>query len=148
MMTEVIFNTKWKYWNKYLSHFASKKINCLDIGAYTGDSSCWMLKNICTHPYSKVFSVDIWAYDDKFGPEDVSDIEKKFDEAIRLTGKQDQNVKMKTKSEDSILKFKQFEYIIFDVIFISGSFDAKDIIKNAILGWDILDENCVIIFVN
>ena len=148
IMSEVILNTGWKYWDRYLDKLVGKKINCLDIGAFTGASSCWMLNNLCTHPYSRVFSVDIWDYTDDYGSDDNAHIEKKFDDSIQHTGKQDQNIKMKIKSEEAILRFKQFDYIIFDLIFISGSFEAKDIMKDAILGWDILDEGGIMIFDN
>ena len=78
-MTEIILKTGWKHWDMYLSKFVGKKVNCLDIGSYTGDSTCWMLNNLCTNPYSRVFSVDTW----KGSPEYTnytSEIENKLPE--------------------------------------------------------------------
>ena len=53
-------NTGWKHWDKFLSKLVGKKINCLELGSYKGDATCWMLKNLCTNPDSRVYSVDAW----------------------------------------------------------------------------------------
>lgn len=144
-MTEIILKTGWKHWDMYLSKFVGKKVNCLDIGSYTGDSTCWMLNNLCTNPYSRVFSVDTW----KGSPEYTnytSEIENKFDEAVEKTGRKDQHVKMKMPSNKALLKLKEFGFIIFDFIFIDASHEAKDVITDAILSWDILNEEGILIF--
>ena len=38
-----------KYFSKYLYKFADKKINCLNIGAYDGIDTSWMLNNLCNN---------------------------------------------------------------------------------------------------
>jgi predicted O-methyltransferase YrrM len=144
-MTEIILKTGWKHWDKYLSKFVGKKINCLDIGSYTGVSTCWMLDNLCSNPYSRVFSVDTWEGSAEY-TDYTDDIERRFDEAVKKTGKKDQHVKMKMKSSKALLKLKQFGFIIFDFIFIDASHEAKDVITDAILSWDILNEEGILIF--
>jgi predicted O-methyltransferase YrrM len=144
-MTEIILKTGWKHWDMYLSKFVGKKINCLDIGSYTGESTCWMLNNLCTNPYSRVFSVDTWEGSPEYGNY-TNEIEKKFDEAIEKTGKKDQYVKMKMISSKALIKLKEFGFIIFDFIFIDASHEAKDVITDAILSWDILNEEGILIF--
>ena len=144
-MTEIILKTGWKHWDMYLSKFVGKKVNCLDIGSYTGESTCWMLNNLCTNPYSKVFSVDTWEGSAEY-TNYTNEIEKKFDEAINNTGRKDQHVKMKMTSSNALLKLKEFGYIIFDFIFIDASHEAKDVVTDAILSWDILNEEGILIF--
>jgi predicted O-methyltransferase YrrM len=144
-MTEIILKTGWKHWDMYLSKFVGKKINCLDIGSYTGASTCWMLNNLCLNPYSRVFSVDTWEGSAEY-TEYTDSIEKKFDEAVEKTGRKDQHVKMKMTSSKALLKLKQFGFIIFDFIFIDASHEAKDVMSDAILSWDILNEEGILIF--
>ncbi len=144
-MTEIILKTGWKHWDQYLSKFVGKKINCLDIGSYTGDSTCWMLNNLCTNQYSRVFSIDTWEGSPEY-TNYTSEIENKFDEAVEKTGKKDQHVKMKMSSSKALFKLKEFGFIIFDFIFIDASHEARDVITDAILSWDILNNEGILIF--
>jgi len=140
--------TNLKHWDKYLFPLVDKKINCLDIGAYTGENTCWMLTNLCTNPYSKVFSIDKWkSCDDCSEYKEYTDkIEKKFDKNVEETGEKDKNVKINMTSSKAIIKLKDTGLIIFDFIFIDASHQAKDVLSDAILSWDILNENGILIF--
>jgi len=140
--------TELKHWDKYLSKFVGIRINCLDIGAYTGKATCWMLKNLCTNPYSKVYSVDRWhpckecseyrEYTDK--------IEIEFDKNVLETGRPNQNVKINLNSNKAIIKLKETGILIFDIIFIDASHEPGDILSCAILSWEILNEGGILIF--
>jgi predicted O-methyltransferase YrrM len=140
-------NTGWKRWDMYLSKFVNKKINCLDIGSFTGDSTCWMLNNLCQNPYSRVYSVDTWEGSPEYNKAiEFKTIEEKFDENVKKTGQGDKNVKMKMLSVKALLKLKEFGLVIFDFIFIDASHEAKDVLSDAILSWDLLNEEGVLIF--
>ena len=141
-------NSGWKQWDKYLSVFVGKKINCLDIGAYEGASTCWMLNNLCSNPQSIVYSVDTWKGGPDFSEkENFNTIEKKFDENVKNTGRHSQNVKFKMLSSEALIKLRSsFNYIYFDLIFIDASHEAKDVITDAIISWDLLAENGIMIF--
>ena len=62
-MTEKILKTGWGHWDKYLSKFVDKKINCLVLGEEDGVMASWLLKNVCTSHYSRVFSSYEWDYE-------------------------------------------------------------------------------------
>ena len=144
-MNIMTLNTGWKKWDKFLSKFVGKKINCLDIGSYEGASTCWMLKNLCTHPESKVYSIDTWEGSPEYGNMDFSKIEKKFDENVKKIGKKSQNVKLKMISIDGLIKLKN-DKIYFDFIFIDASHEAISVMTDAILSWDILKSEGILIF--
>jgi predicted O-methyltransferase YrrM len=144
-MSKQILNTGWKHWDIYLSKYVNMKINCLEIGSYKGDATVWMLVNLCKNIESKVFSVDSWEGSPEYVNVDFSEIEKKFDENIKNTGKKSQNVKMKMFSTDALIILKDKKYM-FDVIFIDASHEAKDVIKDAVLSWDLLNEGGTLIF--
>ena len=135
-MAEYILNTGWKQWDKYLSKYVDKKINCLDIGANNGKYTKWLLENLSTNNYSRVFSVDKW---DPI-------IEKEFDTTISNMIYKDRNIKMNMKIAKALLKLKEVKYISFDVIIIGGTLDARKILINTILSWDILAEGGIILF--
>jgi predicted O-methyltransferase YrrM len=140
-------NTGWKHWDMYLSKFVNKKINCLDIGSFKGDSTCWMLNNICQNPYSRVYSVDTWEGSPEYNSEVKFDkIEKEFDQNVLKTGNSEKNVKMKMSSIKALLKLKEYGLVIFDFIFIDASHEAKDVLSDAILSWEILNEEGILIF--
>ena len=146
-MSNEILLTDHKNWKMYLEKFIDKKINCLEIGSYKGYTTCWMLKNLCTRKESKVFSVDIWEKSPEYINIDFYDIEQIFDENIKNTGKKSQNVKMKMYSSTALDIFKNKKYT-FDVIFIDSSHEAKNIMKDAILSWDLLNNGGILIFGN
>ena len=141
----VQLNTGWKQWDKYLVELIGKKINCLELGSYKGDATCWMLNNICTNKLSKVYSVDAWEGSPEYINVDFSEIEKIFDNNVLKTGKLNQNIKLKMYTEEALYKLK-IENIYFDFIYIDASHEAKDVLKDAVLSWDILNENGILIF--
>lgn len=130
--------SKWDKWTKYINNYNQKKINCLDIGSYTGELTCWMLNNLCKNNNSKVFSIDTW---DQL-------TEDKFDINVRQTSKEDSNIKMKMNFKDSIIQFKNYGFITFDIIFINVDREENNVLIDAILAWDLLDLYGIIVFYN
>lgn len=142
---------KWEYylktfWHKHLENLKNKKCNFLEIGAYKGYSTCWILENLATNPESLVYAIDTWEgspeYPDKIN---FKKIEKEFDENIKKTKKQNQVIKMKMNSRDGLIELIQ-KKIMFDFIYIDASHEAKDVISDAVLSWQVLKNGCVLIF--
>jgi hypothetical protein len=140
-------NTGWKYWDIYLSKFVGKKINCLDIGAYKGETTCWMLNNLCSNPYSRVYSIGTW----KGEPDSIentfySEVEKRFDKNIEKTGRSEQNIKLKMTSSQALIELRNEGDIFFDFIYIDASCEFRDIFADGILSWVLLTEGGIMIF--
>lgn len=140
-----ILKTEYEILDKYLSKFANKKIYCLDIGSSTGEFTCWMLNNLCNNPYSKVYSIDTWDTNTEYDNY-TNNIEKIFDENVEKTGKQNHHMKMKMDISKALFNLKDSGIIIFDIIIINPSHIQKDILTSAILSWEILNENGILIF--
>ena len=73
-------SAKW-YFEKHLPGLASKKINALQIGAYTGDATLWMFENFLLNENSVLTDVDTLkgseeAVHDTF---DWDDVERVYD---------------------------------------------------------------------
>ena len=138
-------NTGWRQWDTYLKKFVDKEINCLEIGSYKGDATEKMLVHLSTNPKSRVYAVDTWAGSPEYPNMDFSLIEKEFDERMKKTGKDNQLIKMKMLSSKALMKLIQ-DKIMFDFIFIDASHEAKDVMSDAVLSWEILKEGGIIIF--
>jgi len=138
-------NTGWKKWDKFLTKFVDKKINCLDLGSYEGASTVWMLQNLCGNSESMVYSVDTWKGSPEYTSVDFGKIENTFNENVNNSGKISQNIKLKMTTKQGLI-YLQNNSIMFDFIFIDASHIAKDVFTDAILSWDILKENGILIF--
>ena len=51
--------------SKYLGELKDREVHCLQIGAYTGDATEWLLQNVLTHPNSTLTDVDTWEGSDE-----------------------------------------------------------------------------------
>ncbi|KAF0412722.1 SAM-dependent methyltransferase [Gigaspora margarita] len=129
-------------WENFLSHLKNQKINVLEIGAFEGRSTTWILEELFNNPESKLISVD--PFDDTFL--DVKNYEATFHENVKITGKEKQNEVMKSLSSDALIKLNYESKIKFDFIFIDGSHVANDVLVDAVLAWNLLKEGGIIIF--
>ena len=132
-------DSKYKNFETYLKKYTGQKINCLIVGAYTGDYSCWLLNNLCTNHFSRVFSLDNWI-------DPV--IENKFNTNIESTNKIDYHVKLNMNLTKGLVRLEKIKYVIFDIIIINTKNEDKDIISNSIIAWNLLNENGIMIFDN
>lgn len=53
------------YFSRNLLPYVGQPIQCLQIGAYKGDSTEWLFKNVLTHPESTLTDVDTWGGSDE-----------------------------------------------------------------------------------
>lgn len=141
----MVLNTGWKHWDKYLSQFVGKKINILEIGAYKGEATAWFLNNLISNKESLVYAVDTWKGSPEYFNGDFEEVEEIFDKTIKLTGKLKQLVKIKMMSFSSLIKLNK-DNILFDIIYIDASHEAIDVLSDAVLSWNILNEKGVLIF--
>ena len=122
------------YFNLILPRrFAGKPLlDFLQVGAYTGDASEWLLDNILTDRSSWLTDVDTWSGSDegihkKF---DWQEIEDFYDSRMASYG----NVcKIKGYSEDFLSTAEKSHY---DFIYIDGDHTAQGVYTDANLSWD------------
>lgn len=140
--------TGWKQWDKYLNRFVGKRINIMEIGVFKGDATSWFLKNIMTNPQSLIYAVDTFEGSPEYKGVNFKSIEKTFYDNIKKTDRENQVVVMKMYSFQALNKIIQ-EYgnnLMFDIIFIDASHEAQDVISDAILSWNLLNDGGVMIF--
>ena len=145
--------TGWKHWDTYLSKYVNKKVNILEIGCYQGEATSWFLNNLCKNVNSRVYAVDTWGGSAEylninllhFANINFSQIEKDFDKKILETRREKQVIKMKMTSYEALLQLND-KKIKFDIIFIDASHEAKDVLTDAVLSWEILKNHGTLIF--
>jgi predicted O-methyltransferase YrrM len=122
-------------WENHLKEFKGKPdINALEIGGHEGLSTIWQLENILTDPTSTITSIDIFL---------EKEIEDRFDLNIEATGVAYKVTKLKGSSEKMLrnLTFGKYDYVHID-----GSHLAKFVLSDAVLSWDLIKPNGLIIF--
>lgn len=106
-------------------------LNFLQIGAYTGDASEWLLNNILTNENSWLTDVDTWCGSDEQAHKDFNwnELEQFYDNRMSRY----KNVcKIKGYSAD-FLQSAQSEY--YDFIYIDGDHRAEEVYKDAVFAW-------------
>ncbi|CAG8694030.1 12656_t:CDS:1 [Dentiscutata heterogama] len=128
------------YWEETLSCLKNRKINVLEIGAFEGRSTTWILEELCKDPESKLITVDIFV---KIFPD--NDNETTFHENIKKTRKENQIEIIKIKSFDALINLNHKKMMKFDFIYIDGSHESHDVLSDAILSWNLLKEGGIMI---
>lgn len=124
------------YFNLVLpKRFAGKPlIDFLQIGAYTGDASEWIMNNILTDPTSWLTDVDTWCGSEEEAHKefDWNALEKFYDERMSNYS----NIyKVKSYSNQFLMSAEKNHY---DFIYIDGDHTANGAYLDAHLSWDTL----------
>lgn len=123
----------------FLEGMKGNPIKALQIGAYTGDASRWLLDNILIHPESTLTDVDTWKGSDEEAHEkfDWEDVEKTY---IGKVGGMTSRYTMTSE------EFFNENTHTFDFIYIDGSHTALDVFNDGISAFDCLNEGGIIAF--
>ena len=114
----------------------------LQIGAYTGDATVWLVDNILTQANSVLEDVDIWtgSDEDEHKAMDWADIERVYDSRIAF---RPNVIKYKMDSREYL---RSVEEPTFDFIYIDGDHTAEGVLQDAVLAWRLLKPGGIIAF--
>lgn len=132
------------YFKDLLAEFKGKEnLAFLQIGAFTGDASLWLVENILTHPSSTLTDVDTWQGSDEVAHHSMnfSDVERVYDSKV---GNYRNVIKVKMASQDYLITADEKEY--FDFIYIDGDHTADAVFKDASLSWKALKPGGIMAF--
>jgi len=138
-------------WEKVVGTFAGKPdLQFLEIGSYEGQSACWLLENILTHPGSRLTCIDLFEVPGKEqGHFDAStdsfnmSFYQRFLYNLSLTQAAH---RVRIIAENSARALRSLLPDFYDFIYVDGSHLAKDVIRDALLSWDLLKRDGIVIF--
>ena len=139
----------WPELVKHLPDRPSRRF--LEIGSFEGRSAVWIIENMA-RPADHVFLVDTWEGGQEHSEINMKDVEARFDANIaqaRSTLGCPQIHKIKTTSTDALanqLRWMKTEDDFMDFIYIDGSHQARDVLTDACMAWQVLREGGVMVF--
>ena len=119
----------------------------LEIGSWEGRSACWFLEHILTHSSSSLTCIDTFAgsreHNLHIQQERVAGIEERFDHNVRTIGAENRVIKYKGPSAEVMRTLPLGHY---DFIYIDGSHIVLDVLRDAVLSWDLLKVGGLLLF--
>ncbi len=138
-------------WNKYKDFFYNKpNIKCLEIGSFEGRSIIYVAENFCNGNQSYIDALDTWE-----GSIEHAQIYKEnlYDRFIGNVNKYILEGRINVYKNYSLNTLIQFVQEVklgskdkYDFIYIDGSHTAKDVLIDAVLSWELLKINGIMIF--
>ena len=116
----------------------------LQIGAYTGDASEWLLTNILTDPSSILLDVDTWEGSDELEHKSIA-----FSKVYEFYKKRMEpypNVRSLRNNSDNFLTANKERNDLFDFIYIDGDHTSAQVERDIANAWKLLKRNGIIAF--
>ena len=160
IIDQPVFTTDWfssniNQWNQYKQFFSGKEnMHCLEIGSWEGRSTIYTVENFCNGNGSYVDAIDAWDGADFYlGKRFANDFESVYERFIHNVKQYVDDGKVhiyRSLSADALMKFVQEVKAgardKYDVIYIDGSHMGKDVLMDALLSWEILKKDGVMLF--
>lgn len=131
------------YFVKYLSQLSAQEdLKFLQIGAYTGDASVWMIDNILTGPGSSLTDVDTWGGSEEgiHKTFNWNHLENTYDNKV---SRYNNILKYKGTSKKFLSKKTKSKY---DFIYIDGDHTMDGVYLDATLSWPVLKTGGILAF--
>jgi hypothetical protein len=135
---------KYNFENHLLKFKGNPDLRFLQIGAYTGDASEWLLTNVLTDPSSTLVDVDTWEGSDELEHKSIA-----FSEVYEFYKKRMEpypNVRSLRNNSDNFLTANKESNNLFDFIYIDGDHTAAQVERDAYGAWKLLKSGGVIAF--
>jgi len=116
-----------------------ENLTFLQLGAYTGDASLWMLDNVLTGKDCTLVDVDTWQGSDEevHHKMDFSDVERVYDEKITNRA---------FKQKMNTLDYLGHCTLTFDFIYVDADHTAASALLDGELGWRFLKSGGILAF--
>ncbi|HEX4197243.1 MAG TPA: class I SAM-dependent methyltransferase [Caulobacteraceae bacterium] len=136
-------------WNQLLDQHKPARI--VEVGAYEGRSTCYMIERCAADHPIDVWSIDTWEGGVDNDSSVMSDVEKRFDHNVAVAQSNavhSANVrKIKQSSNLALATLLAAEMgPTMDLVYIDGSHQAPDVLSDAVIGFSLLKVGGLMIF--
>ena len=132
----------------------TQSMSILEIGAFEGASTTWLLDNLLSHPQSTLTTVDTFrggmehndpAFSSNGAGYKLGTLEQRFSSNVSFCDHHKKLRVLKTTSDEALLHLR-LSSSSFDLIYIDASHIAIDVLHDAVLSWRLLALGGTIIF--
>lgn len=147
------FTTDWfssnePTWKSLINEIKPKRY--LEIGSYEGRSAVFMIKTATHHQDLYLHCIDTWEGGVEHDKDSMGAVESNFNHNMALATVETESkihlTKMKEYSNTALLKLHNQNIEKFDFIYIDGSHQAPDVLRDAVLAFDLLRVGGIMIF--
>lgn len=135
-------------WEQFTCSLRGKKLRILEIGAFEGASTTWILDNLMSHPESTMTVVDTFEggmEHQNTSEYELSSLESRFRANVSKCEHARKLRVMKAHSDDALPALKQ-ESSQYDFIYIDASHVSIDVLYDAVLCWRMLTLHGTMVF--
>lgn len=127
-----------------LGEFVDKPAKFLQIGAYTGDASRWLLDNVLTHPEATLTDVDTWEGSDEEAHRalDWSEVEQHYTSRVLAEISSGKLRKIKSTSAEYFTNFDD----MYDFIYVDGDHTGIGVLADGMDAYDCLNVGGILAF--
>jgi len=133
-----------QYFSQILGEFIGQPVRMLQIGAYTGDASEWLLNNVLTNPESRLVDVDTWEGSDEEAHRalDWNSVESLYTSRLKSQLADGRLVKVKSTSAEYFATYDE----MYDFIYVDGDHTGIGVLADAIDAYDCLNVGGIVAF--
>ena len=115
---------------RHLSSKRMEEIHCLQVGAYKGDASAWLMQNILINPKSTLTDVDTWGGSNEVAHDslDWNEVEQAYDAQTGQYVESGRLIKKKMTSDEFFATRASED--LYDFIYIDGDHEAVPVLKD------------------
>lgn len=136
-------------WEKLTVDLREQKLNILEIGAFEGASTTWILDNLMNHPNSRLTAVDTFeggiehqSNNNRYG---LVSLESRFRSNVAKCAHSTKLRVVKATSDEALLDLRR-EHAQFDFIYVDASHVAIDVLHDAVVCWRMLNVGGTMVF--
>ncbi len=111
----------------------------IEVGSYEGSSAVWILNNLLRAEGGKLYCIDAWAQ-----PDEGETRFRRFQANIAETGRADAVETLRAWSHEALVQLLS-RGVQADFIYIDGAHDALNVLRNAVMSFEMLKPGGVMI---
>lgn len=142
-----------KLWPIFVKHLPKRpKRKFMEIGSFEGRSAVWIMEHMMT-PEDSLYCIDTWEGGREHSQIDMDMVKSRFDlnivKAVWKTKIPQLNVyTIREKSSSALSRYLRFHRPEdgWDFIYIDGSHEAHDVLRDATMAWELLVEGGLMVF--